>query len=202
MFAPPWESPSQPFRETLSHIGCADAEALTVYFLTKQLNADAWVHGPHRFFTEREHASCSACRIVDLSNNASARERRAIIDEQQIDDETDHLAGCEVLARRLIGDFRETPDQVFKEVSHGQVRDRAGSQVDLGKTIEHLPQQGCFLEPLQLIGEQKLVEEYVSDRRRELGDVVHKIVVKLGGVLPLELCESECAVIIDPHAFA
>ena len=91
------------------------------------------------------------------------------------------LARREMFSRRLVRDFRKPPDQILEQITHLDVVDALGMQVDLREAVEHLPENAALVEPLQLFGKEKLVEEDVADIAGKLGDVVDQVVVQLSG---------------------
>ena len=75
-------------------------------------------------------------------------------------------------------------------------------QVDLREAVEHLPENAALVEPLQLFGKEKLVEEDVADIAGKLGNVVDQVVVQLFGVLSLEAFKREGAEVVDLNVIA
>jgi hypothetical protein len=78
-----------------------------------------------------QHPAGATRRVIQaLHHRAPARERLGVGREQQLDHEPDHLAGREVLARRLVRLLREAPDQLLVEVAHRLVGHGVGVEVD------------------------------------------------------------------------
>ena len=150
-----------------------------------------------RLFGQRQHAAGPAGGVIDLSDDALARQLGVVVGDEQFDDKADDLARREMFACRFVGDFREPPDQILEQITHLDVVDPFGVQVDLREPVEHLPENAALVEALQLFGEEKLVEEDVTDIAGKLGDVVDQVVVQLAGVLRLQAFEREGAEVVD-----
>ena len=137
-----------------------------------------------------------------MADDALARQLGVVLGDEQLDDEADDLARREMLARRFVGDFREPPDQILEQVTHLDVADPLGMQVDLREAVEHLPENAALIEALQLFGKEKLVQEDVADIAGELGDVIDQVVVQLAWVLSLQAFEREGAEVVDLDVLA
>ena len=92
----------------------------------EQLDADRGVELLQRLFGQRQHAAGSAGGVIDLADDALARQVGVVVGDEQLDDEADDLARREMLARRFVGDFREPPDQILEQVTHLDVADPFG----------------------------------------------------------------------------
>ena len=77
-----------------------------------------------------------------------------------------------MLPSRLIRHFREAADQLLKEITHFDIADRIRVQIDIAKTLKHVPKDAAVLEALELFCEPKFVEKNVTDIWREFRDVV------------------------------
>ena len=141
----------------------ANAEGLAVQLLAEQLDADRGVELLERLFGQRQHAAGPAGGVIDLADDALTRQLGVVVGDEQLDDEADDLAGCEMLSRRFVRDFREPPDHILEKITHLDVADPLGVQVDLREAVEHLPENAALVEALQLFGKEKLVEEDVAD---------------------------------------
>jgi hypothetical protein len=103
-----------------------------------------------------------------------------VLDEQQVDHQANHLARGEVLARCLVGQLGELPDQLLVQVAHLEVGHLVGVQVDLGELGHHQVEQLRAVQPVDLGGEVELVE-HVAGRGGEAGDVVLEVVGQVVG---------------------
>jgi hypothetical protein len=63
-----------------------------------------------------------------------------------------------VLARRLVRELGEAPDQLLVEITHLEVRDRAGVQVNLRELANHQVQQVGLIQLGDLGVEVELLE--------------------------------------------
>ena len=82
-----------------------------------------------------------------------------VLDEQQVHHQPDDLAGREVLARRLVGEFREPPDQLLEDVAHLQVGDGVGVQVDVGELADDQVEEVRLVQPGDLGVEVELLDD-------------------------------------------
>ena len=184
------------------HVRFADAEGLAVQLLAEQFDTDRGVELLQRLFCQRQHAAGPAGRVIDLPDDALARQFGVVVGDEQLDDEADDFARREVLARRFVRDFRKPPDQILEQITHFDVVDALGVQVDLREAVEHLPENTALVEAFQLFGKEKLVEEDVADIAGELGDVVDQVVVQLTRVLSLQAFEGEGTEVVDIDVLA
>ncbi|MEQ9258621.1 MAG: hypothetical protein RIG84_05950 [Roseovarius sp.] len=72
-------------------------------------------------------------------------------------------------------------------------------QVNLGELVEDLIKQTGVVQALELVGEQELVEEDITDIARELRDVVDQVLVDVFRVLPLERGECETGQVLETN---
>ena len=87
------------------HVGAADGIGLGVDLLAEQGDGGVRIQGGDVLLGGGEHAAGPAGRVEDVDDLAGLVERVLVRGEQQVDHQLDHLAGREVLARGLVGDF-------------------------------------------------------------------------------------------------
>ena len=118
-----------------------------------------------------------------------------VLDEQQVHHQFDDFSRGEVLSRGLVGEFREPADELFVEVAHLQVRHGVGVKVNLGELADHLLQQVCFGEFLDLGVEAELLDD-VARTLGEPGDVGPQVRRDLVGVVE-QFGERELAGVVE-----
>lgn len=82
----------------------------------------------------------------------------------------DHLAGREVIARGFIGQFVESPNEVFKYKAHLIILHPVGMQIDLQELFQHEVEDVRLVHLLDFVGEFEEVE-YPPHVSREAADV-------------------------------
>ena len=123
---------------------------------------------------DRQHAARAGRRVVDRAHDAGLGQHVVVLDEQQIDHQADDLARREVLAGRLVGEFRELADQLLEDEAHLCVADLVGVQVDAGELLGDLIEQPALGQPVDLGGEVEPLED-VADGGRERLDVGEQV---------------------------
>ncbi|MPN09877.1 hypothetical protein SDC9_157170 [bioreactor metagenome] len=94
--------------------------------------------------------------------------------EQDADHQLDDFARREMVASLFIGLFVETPDQIFEQVTHFDVRDAIRVQVDGCNLLDHLKQAIGFVQLLDFFIEFELLDDFPRPRRKT-GDVVVQV---------------------------
>jgi hypothetical protein len=120
--------------------------------------------------------------------------------QQQVDHESDHLARGKVVTRCLIGSFIETPDEVLKEETHGDVVYPPGVQVHLGKLGDDEIQAVGFLQLFDFLFEFEIVEDFadVFGKARNVINEMAADVVRIS----LELGKVKVAVVVEAYVVA
>ena len=118
------------------------------------------------FLGDGQHAASASGRIIDRADDAGLGQHLVILDEDQIDHEADDLARREMLAGRLVGDFREFADQLLEHEAHLAVVHDLGMKVDAGEFLRDLVEQSVLGEALDLRREIEPLEN-VAHRGRE-----------------------------------
>ena len=149
------------------HVGLADREGLVVEFLAEHGQARLRVVRQQMLGRHRQHAAGAGGRVVDGAHHrAAGRQHLAVLDEQQVHHQPDHLARGEVLAGRLVGDFGELADQLLEDAAHRGVVDHVRVQIDAGELLGDQIEQIGLGQALDLAGEVEALED-VARRRRE-----------------------------------
>ena len=130
----------------------------------------------------RQHPSRPARRVEEGAHDSGPGKDLVVLGEEQVDHQADDLAGGEVLSRRLIGQFGESPDQLLVEVAHLQVGDDVGVEVDVGELADHLVEQIGLRQPCDLDVEVELVDD-LPCAAAEPGDVAPQVPGDLAGVV-------------------
>ncbi|MDQ1081472.1 hypothetical protein QE401_003998 [Pseudoroseomonas cervicalis] len=153
------------------HVRLADGVALVVQLLAEHAQRGLRVVRHQMLPRHREHAARPGRGVVDGAHGAGAGGQDvAVLDEQQVDHQPDDVARGEVLARRLVGDFREFADQLLEGQAHIVVADLVGVQREGGEALGHLVEQPGLAQPVGLLGEAEALED-VADGRREAADI-------------------------------
>ncbi|MNL52569.1 hypothetical protein D3C87_1757580 [compost metagenome] len=87
---------------------------------------------------QRQHASRTGSRVIDGAHDAGFGQDLVILDEDQVHHQADDFAWREVLAGRLVAEFRKLPDQFLEHMTHLRVADMVGVQIDVGEFLSHL----------------------------------------------------------------
>ena len=69
--------------------------------------------------------------------------------------------------------------------------------VDGAESLEDIPEEAAVVQALKLIDKKEFLDEDVANIARELGDVVHQIVMDLAGFLPARLVEGKAGKVMD-----
>src|SRR5581483_3134146 len=102
-----------------------------------------------------------------------------IFDEEKINHQPDDVTRREVLARRLVRLFRETPDQLLENRTHDMVRNDGGMKIHVGEFLEHLKEEVRLIELHDLFVELETVHDVARVRREALNvrrEVVREVV--------------------------
>jgi hypothetical protein len=161
------------------HVGFAYREGFRVQLLPVHGQARLRVHGGQVLVGDREHSAGARRRVVDRAYNPRLGERLTVLDEDEVDHKADDLARREVLARRLVRQFREAPDEFLEHESHLGVVDLVRVEIDLGEPLGDEVEQLVFGQPVDL-GEEIEPLENIADRGREALNVCVEI---LGNVV-------------------
>jgi hypothetical protein len=120
------------------------------------------------FARHGEHAAGAGRWVVDGAYDAGLGEDVVILNEQQVDHETDDFARGEMLSGGLVGDFSEFADELFEDQTHLAVGDFGGMEVDLGEALgDHIEQAG-FGEAVDLGVELEALEDIAHGGREGL----------------------------------
>ena len=184
------------------HVGLADAKRLAVQLLAEKLDANIGIELLQGLLGEREHSARAARRVVNLPDDPLAPELLVVVDDDEVHDQPDHLARCEMLTGGFVGNFREAANQVFKQIAHRQRGDGFRAQVERGDLLEHLPQDAGIGESLQLVREEELVEKDIPNRVREGCDVGDEVLVNVAGILSSDFGECQRAGVVNTDATA
>ncbi len=181
------------------HVGAAHRIGLSIQFLPEYLQPRLRVEVAQMVLGDGEHAARPAGWVEEGLDHARLGQQAVVLDEEEVDHEPDDLAGREMLTRSLVGELRESADQLLVQVAHLQVADRLGMQVDLAEPGNDEVEQVRTIKPVDLGPEVELVED-IASRRREVGDVGQQVVsdavrvveqpaqVERGGVVELLAC--------------
>ena len=121
-----------------------------------------------------------------------------VVDEQDAHHQTDDFARREVVARGLVGQFVEAPDEILEDEPHLLVRHRARVQVDVAELGDDEVEDVRLAHLLDLVLELEEVED-VAYVRREALDVADEVLLDVVGVA-LELLEVERRVVVEALA--
>ena len=111
---------------------------------------------------------------------------------------SDDLARREMVARGLVGQLVETPDEVLEDESHLLVRHRARVQVDVGELRDDEVEDVRLPHPFDLVIELEEVENFAHVAREAI-DVAVEMRLDAVGVA-LELLEVEGGVVVKALA--
>ena len=164
------------------HVGSADRISLFVEFLAEHFEAGSGVEVAQVVLGDREHSSGAARWVKQGAHGALGGEHVVVFDEQEVHHQLDDFARGEVLSSGLIGEFGESADELFVEITHLEVRDRVGMEVDLGELADHLIQQVCLGELFDLCVEAELFDD-VAGALGEASDVGTEVCCDLVGVV-------------------
>ncbi len=145
-----------------------------------------------------QHAAGAAGRVEQLAHGAGRGEQLVVVDEQDAHHQPDDFARREVVARGLVGQFVEAPDEVLEDEPHLLVRHRVRVQVHVAELGDDEVEQVRLAHPLDLGLELEEVED-VAHVLREALDVTDEMLVDVIGVA-LELFEVERRVVVEALA--
>ncbi len=127
---------------------------------------------------DRKHPAGARGRVIDRAHHTGPGQRRVVLDEQQVDHQSDHLARREVLAGRLVGQLREFADQLLEGQAHVVVVDLARMQIDAGELFGHPVEQPGLGEAVDLDVELEALKD-VADGRRERLNISEQILADM-----------------------
>ena len=114
----------------------------------------------------RQHAAGAAGRVEQLAHRTGRGEEFVVIDEQDAHHQPDDLARREVVARGLVREFVEAPDEVLEDQPHLLVRHRARVQIDIGELGDDEVEDVRLAHPLDLGFELEEVEDVAGRSSR------------------------------------
>jgi hypothetical protein len=97
-----------------------------------------------------QHAAGAAGRVEQLAHGAGRGEQLVVVDEQDAHHQPDDLARREVVARGLVGQFVEAPDEVLEDEPHLLVRHRVRVQVHVAELGDDEVEDVRLAHPLDL----------------------------------------------------
>ncbi len=142
-----------------------------------------------------EHPARAASRVQELPHGARCRKQVIVVDEQDIHHQTDDLAGGEMVAGCLIGQFVESANQIFEDQSHLLVWNIVRMQIHLTKLGDDKIEDVRLAHLLDLCFELEEVEDGV-DVGGESFNVAHKVLVNVVRVA-LEFFKIEWRMIME-----
>ena len=145
-----------------------------------------------------QHAARATGGVEQLADGAGSGEQLVVLDEQDAHHQTDDLARREVVARGLVGQLVEAPDEVLEDEPHLLVRHRFGMQVDIGEFRDDEVEDARLAHPLDFILELEEFED-VAHIPREAIDVADEVPLDVVGIA-LELLEVERGAIVEALA--
>ena len=145
-----------------------------------------------------QHAAGATRRVEELADGAGAGQQVVVVNEEQIDHEADDVAGGEVIACGLVGQFVEAADEVLEDQPHVVVRDVVGVQVHVAELGDDEVEDVGLAHPLDFVGELEILED-AADVGGEAVDVAGEVLVDVVGVA-LELLERERGVVVETLA--
>ena len=143
----------------------------------------------------RQHAASPAGGIEQLADRAGGGEQPVVLDEQDAHHQPDDLARREVVARGLVGQLVEAPDEVLEYEPHLLVRHRVRVQVDVAELGDDEVEDVRLAHPLDLVLELEGFED-VAHIPREAVDVADEVPLDVVGIT-LELFEVERGAVVE-----
>ena len=125
-------------------------------------------------------------------------EQPVVLDEQDAHHQSDDLARREVVARRLVGQLVEAPDEVLEDEPHLLVRHRVRVQVDVAEPGDDEVEDVRLAHPLDLVLELEGFED-LAHVPREAVDVADEVPLDVVGIT-LELLEVERGAVVEALA--
>jgi hypothetical protein len=127
--------------------------------------------------------------VEELAHGAGRSEQLIIVDEQDVHHQPDDLARREVVARGLVGQLIEAPDEVLEDQPHLLVRHCVRVQVHVAELGNDEVENVRLAHPLDLILKLEELED-VAHVLREALDVANEVLLDVVGVT-LQLLEGE-----------
>ena len=163
------------------HVGPAGGVGLGVEFLAVDVEAALGVEVAQVLLGHRQHPPGPAGRVQHGLDDPRCGQQVVVVNEQEVDHQADHLAGREVLAGRLVGQFRELADQLLVDVAHLQVRHHLRTHIEIGELRHHQIKKVVLLQPVDL-GVEVELDDDVPGRFGEPGDVVAQVAGHVVGI--------------------
>ena len=146
----------------------------------------------------RQHAAGPAGGVEQLADRAGGGEQPVVLDEQDAHHQANDLARREVVARRLVGQLVEAPDEVLEDEPHLLVRHRVRVQVDIAEPGDDEVEEVRLAHPFDLVLELEGFED-VAHIPREAVDVADEVPLDVVGIT-LELLEVERGAVVEALA--
>ena len=150
------------------HVRLADGVRLGVQFLAEERQPRLGVQLEQILAGHAKHAAGAGRGVVHHADHAGFGQSIAVLDEQQVHHQPDHLAWGEVLTGRLVGQFGELADQLLEHQPHLHVVHALRVQVDGRELLGHQVQQLGLVQPLDGGGEVEMLEDGAHVRRETL----------------------------------
>jgi len=120
------------------------------------------------------------------------------VDEQDVHHEPDDLARREVVARSLVGQLVEAPDEVLEDEPHLLVRHRVRVQIHVAELGDDKVEDVRLAHPLDLVLELEVLEDAAHVGREAL-DAADEVLLDVVGVA-LQLLEVQRRVAVETLA--
>jgi len=179
------------------HVAAAHRVGFRVVVLPERLQAGVGVQFPQVLVRHGQHAPGPTRRVQHRLDDPLASQDVAVRLEQQVHHQPDNLAGREVVARRLVGRFAESPDQFLEDVAHLDVGHRIGVQVDVAELRHHQEQPVMLVQLGDVLLEGKPLEDAPHVGREAL-DVAGQVPRDLARIV-LQPAEGQLARVVERH---
>ena len=180
------------------HVGRRGGEGALVVVLPIDIELRGAMVLPQVVLRLRQHAAGAAGGVEQLADGAGCGEQFVVVNEQDAHHQSDDLARREMVARGLVGQFVEAPDEVLEEKSHLLVRHRVWVQVNIAELRDDEVEDVRLAHPLDLVLELEEIKD-VAHIPRETLDVADEVLLDVVGVA-LELLEVEGGVVVKALA--
>jgi hypothetical protein len=157
------------------HVCFADGVGLIIQLLAECREPRLGIMLMHPFPRDRKHSARTGCRVINCPDHAGFREHIIVFGEDQVDHEPDDLAGREVFAGRLVGEFGELADELLEDGTHIGVAHLVRVQVDLAELFRDKVEQVGVGKPINLCFQLEAGEDVFHVRgeavqvRRQIG---------------------------------